>query len=65
MLKPGAQSSQRHWHDGEDEFVWMPSGEAVLIDDAGENPMRAGFTGGVRNGHVLANCSDADCVPSR
>ncbi|MEI9852642.1 MAG: cupin domain-containing protein [Sphingomonas sp.] len=39
-LKPGAWSSQRHWHEGEDEFVVMLSGEAVLIDDAGEHAMR-------------------------
>jgi uncharacterized cupin superfamily protein len=66
VLKPGAQSSQRHWHDGEDEFVVMLSGEAVLVDDAGEHPMLAGdcaaFPGGDRNGHVLINRSDADCV---
>lgn len=66
VLKPGAQSSQRHWHDGEDEFVVMLVGDAVLIDDTGEHPMHAGdcaaFPGGERNGHVLVNRSDADCV---
>ena len=66
VLKPGAQSSQRHWHDAEDEFVVMLSGEAVLIDDTGEHPMRAGdcaaFPGGERNGHVLVNRSDGDCT---
>ena len=66
VLKPGAQSSQRHWHDGEDEFVVMLSGEAVLIDDNGEHAMRSGdcadFPGGERNGHMLVNRSDADCV---
>ena len=30
-LKPGAWSSQRHWHREEDELVVMISGEAVLI----------------------------------
>ena len=65
-LKPGAWSSQRHWHEGEDEFVVMLSGEAVLVDDAGETPMRAGdcaaFPRGDGNGHVLQNRSDSDCV---
>src|ERR1700749_3293678 len=42
VLKPGAWSAQRHWHEGEDEFVVMLSGEAVLVDDLGEHPMRAG-----------------------
>ncbi|WP_188056262.1 cupin domain-containing protein [Sphingosinithalassobacter sp. CS137] len=65
-LKPGAWSSQRHWHEGEDEFVVMLSGEAVLVDDSGEHVMRAGdcaaFPKGERNGHVLQNRSAADCV---
>jgi uncharacterized cupin superfamily protein len=65
-LKPGAWSSQRHWHEGEDEFVAMLSGEAVLVDDSGETVMRAGdcaaFAKNDGNGHVLQNRSDADCV---
>ena len=35
-LEPGAWSSQRHWHDGEDELVVMLSGRAVLVEDDGE-----------------------------
>jgi uncharacterized cupin superfamily protein len=65
-LKPGAWSSQRHWHGAEDEFVVMIAGEAVLIDDQGEHPMRAGdcaaFPKGDRNGHHLINRSGADCA---
>ena len=65
-LKPGAWSSQRHWHKGEDEFVVMLSGEAVLIDDAGETPLVAGdcvaFPKGDRNGHHLVNRSGSDCT---
>ena len=65
-LKPGAWSSQRHWHEGEDEFVVMLSGEAVLVDNDGEHVMRSGdvaaFPMGDGNGHVLQNRSDADCV---
>ena len=65
-LKPGAWSSQRHWHEGEDEFVVVIAGEAVLVDDTGETLMRAGdcaaFPKGDGNGHVLQNRSDEDCV---
>ncbi|MEO7787142.1 MAG: cupin domain-containing protein, partial [Sphingomicrobium sp.] len=65
-LKPGAWSSQRHWHEGEDELVVMLAGEAVLIEDAGETVLRRGdiaaFAKGVRNGHHLVNRSEADCV---
>ncbi|MEG3088711.1 cupin domain-containing protein [Sphingomonas sp. PB4P5] len=65
-LKPGAWSSHRHWHHGEDELVVMLSGEAVLVEDAGETVLRAGdcaaFAKGVANGHHLQNRSAADCV---
>lgn len=65
-LKPGAWSSQRHWHEGEDEFVVMLAGEAVLIDDEGEHAMLPGdvaaFPKGDGNGHVLVNRSAVDCV---
>jgi uncharacterized cupin superfamily protein len=71
VLKPGAWSSQRHWHDGEDEMVVMIAGEAVLIEDAtangnGETVLRAGdvvaWARGVANGHHLVNRSEADAV---
>ncbi|WP_150291644.1 cupin domain-containing protein [Sphingobium estronivorans] len=66
VLKPGAASSQRHWHEEEDEFVVLLSGEAVLIDDGGRVPMRAGdmaaFPKGDGNGHHLVNESGEDCV---
>ena len=66
VLEPGGISSQRHWHEGEDEFVVMLDGEAVLIEDDGETVMRSGdcatFEKGVANGHHLVNRSDRDCV---
>ena len=66
VLKPGAWSSQRHWHEGEDELVVMIAGEAVLVDDAGEHVLHPGdiaaFPKLDGNGHVLINRSDADCV---
>src|SRR5690242_8412290 len=34
-LPPGSWSSQRHWHTAEDEFVYVLSGELVLVTDAG------------------------------
>lgn len=66
VLKPGAWSSQRHWHDDEDELLVMIAGEAVLVEDGGRTVVRAGdvcaWPKGVRNGHHLINESDADCV---
>jgi uncharacterized cupin superfamily protein len=65
-LKPGAASSQRHWHANEDEFVYMLSGELVLCEDGGETLLRpgdaAGWKAGVGNGHCLVNRSAQDAV---
>jgi len=66
VLKPGAWSSQRHWHEDEDEMVIMLSGQAVLIDDTGRTPMMPGdvaiFPKNDGNGHHLVNESASDCV---
>lgn len=65
-LPPGAWSAQRHWHVGEDEFVWVLSGEVVLVTDAGEEVLRpgdcAGFKAGDENGHCLQNRSATDAT---
>jgi uncharacterized cupin superfamily protein len=65
VLKPGAWSSQRHWHDSEDELLVMLSGEAVLAEDGGDTVLRAGdfcaWPQGTTNGHHLRNDSDSDC----
>lgn len=66
VLKPGAYSSQRHWHREEDELVVMLAGEAVLIEDEGETAVRPGdvlaWPAGVANGHRLHNRTSEDCV---
>ena len=63
-LPPGAWSSQRHWHTSGDEFVYVLSGEVVLVTDGGEEVLRtgdaAGFTAQDANGHCLQNRSDRD-----
>ena len=65
VLKPGAWSSQRHWHDGEDEFLVMISGEAILVEDEERSVLRAGdiaaWPKGTGNGHHLRNESGEDC----
>jgi len=66
VLKPGAWSAQRHWHETEDEFVVILSGSAMLVDDHGQQPMHAGdcaaFPKNDGNGHCIINVSDEDCV---
>src|SRR6267154_4707914 len=65
-LKSGAQSSQRHWHAAEDEFVFILEGTLVLCEDDGETLLKpgdaAGFKAGVPNGHCLVNRSAQDAV---
>jgi uncharacterized cupin superfamily protein len=65
-LAPGVWSSQRHWHTAEDEFVWVVSGEVVLVEEDAETVLRAGdcagFKAGVPNGHQIQNRSNAEAV---
>ncbi len=65
-LPPGAWSSQRHWHEGEDEFVYVLAGEVLLVTDGGEEMLRAGdcagFKAGVANGHHLQNRGVVEAV---
>jgi uncharacterized cupin superfamily protein len=65
-LPPGAWSSQRHWHTGEDEFVYVLAGEVVLVTDAGEETLRAGDAAGFPandlDGHCLQNRSGRDAT---
>lgn len=65
-VPPGGCSSLRHWHEREDEVVVVLAGEAVLIDDDGRHPMRAGdvatFRKGQANAHHVRNESDSPCV---
>jgi uncharacterized cupin superfamily protein len=65
-LKPGTQSSQRHWHETEDEFVFVLEGEVVLCENDGETVLKpgdaAGWKAGVANGHCLANRTERDAV---
>lgn len=66
VLEPGGISSQRHWHEGEDEFLVMIEGEAVLVEEGSETAMRPGdcaaFPKGVANGHHLVNRSHRPCL---
>jgi len=66
VLEPGGVSSQRHWHEGIDEFLVVLEGEAVLVEDDQETVLRAGdcaaFPKDVPNGHRLINRGTADCI---
>ena len=55
-LPPGKESSMRHWHSHEEEFIFVLSGEVVLRTDAGEQVLKAGmccgFPLGTSDGHI-------------
>ncbi len=61
-LLPGGMSSQRHWHENEDEFLYMLTGEVVLVENDGETVLREGqaadWKAGTPTAHHLANRSE-------
>jgi uncharacterized cupin superfamily protein len=65
-LQPGDGSSERHWHEEEDEFLYVLSGEATVIEDDGPHRLRPGdaacWPASVANAHTVVNRSDAPCT---
>lgn len=65
-VEPGGQSSARHAHSMQDEFVYVVEGALVLVTDAGEEPVTPGtcigFPAGTGDGHHFLNRSDKDAV---
>lgn len=58
-LPAGARSSLRHWHEVEDEMVFVLSGTLTLIEEDGEAEIgpgeAAGFPAGTANAHHFEN----------
>jgi uncharacterized cupin superfamily protein len=54
-LPPGSRSSFRHWHETEDEFVYVLEGEVVLVEDE-ETALRAGESAAWKAGAPIAHC---------
>jgi uncharacterized cupin superfamily protein len=65
-LEPGAATALRHWHEQEDEFVYILQGECVLIESDGEVSLKAGdcagFKANVDNGHCIVNRTDREVL---
>ncbi len=63
-LQPGGNSSDRHWHEKEDEFIYVVSGEATVEDD-GEHVLHPGdvacWPAGVPIAHQIVNRSQTPC----
>jgi uncharacterized cupin superfamily protein len=64
-LQPGSRSSERHWHEQEDEFLYMLSGEATVIEEDGPHVLHPGdaacWPAGVANAHQVVNRSGVSC----
>jgi uncharacterized cupin superfamily protein len=65
-IEPGQTSALRHWHEQEDEFIYMLQGELVLAENDGEVVLKAGDAAGFKAGsgvaHRLINRSNRDAV---
>ena len=61
---PGGQSSARHAHSKQDEFVYVLEGEFVLVTDAGRETVGPGtcigFPAGTGDGHHFLNLSESE-----
>ncbi len=62
-LPPGSFSSHKHWHEKEDEFVFVIAGTVTLNEGDSLTEMQPGdaatFKAGVAVGHRLENRSNA------
>lgn len=62
-LAPGAQSSQRHWHEAEDEFLYVLDGTVTVVENDGEHELTPGdaacWPAGAANAHCLINRTDS------
>lgn len=65
-IVPGGQSSARHAHSKQDEFIWVVSGEIVLETNEGAQTLRAGicagFPAGCGNAHRFVNRGNVDAT---
>jgi uncharacterized cupin superfamily protein len=65
-VKPGGQSSARHAHSRQDEFVYVLEGEFVLVTDAGRETVGPGtcigFQAGTGDGHHFLNLTEKDAA---
>jgi uncharacterized cupin superfamily protein len=65
-IKPGSGSALRHWHEHEDEFIYVLEGELVLQENDGETVLKrgdaAGFEAGSGVGHCLTNRGRRDAI---
>jgi uncharacterized cupin superfamily protein len=66
VIPPGGWSSQRHWHEGEDEFVVVIEGQGELVEEGGRTRLGPGdcaaFPKNAANGHHIVNDGNGPLV---
>ena len=55
-IEAGSASALRHWHEQEDECIYMLDGELVLQENDGETVLRPGDAAGFKAGSGVAHC---------
>lgn len=64
-LHPGARSSNNHWHENEDEFLYVLSGEVTVTEQGQAEVLRPGdsacWPAGVPSAHHVSNRSNESC----
>src|SRR5689334_21264810 len=65
-LKPGTVASDQHWHEKEDEFLYVLAGELTVVEDGTEALLHPGdaacWPAGKPVAHTVANRSAASCT---
>src|SRR3989442_12745757 len=65
-IKAGSASALRHWHEHEDEFIYILEGEMVLRENGGATVLKPGDAAGFKarggNAHCLFNSTERDAV---
>lgn len=65
-LQPGVPPVDKHWHEKEDEFLYLLAGELTVIEGDTEETLHPGdaacWPAGTAIGHTIANRSAAPCT---
>jgi uncharacterized cupin superfamily protein len=66
ILRLGAFSANRHWHEAEDEMVYVLDGSPTLVDENGRHKLKVGdivgFVAGEPNAHHIVNEEDREAT---